>query len=53
VNVLGAELLMPESAVREGWATLSDLTKVAARSEVSVLAAQWRLYSFGLAKQPA
>ena len=52
-NVFGAELLMPEAAVREAWAALSDAAEVAARFEVSALAAQWRLYSFGLAERPA
>jgi hypothetical protein len=52
-NVFGAELLMPEGAVREAWAALPDPEKVAARFVVSALAAQWRLYSFGLAERPA
>jgi hypothetical protein len=52
-NVFGAELLMPEAAVREAWAAFPDPAKVAARFEVSALAAQWRLYSFGLAERPA
>ena len=47
-NVFGAELLMPEAAVREAWAALRDPSEVAACFEVSSLAAQWRLYSFGL-----
>ena len=47
-NVFGAELLMPEAAVREAWAATSDAAEVAERFEVSALAAQWRLYSFGL-----
>jgi uncharacterized protein DUF955 len=51
-NVFGAELLMPEAAVREAWAALRDPTQVAARFEVSALAAQWRLYTFGLAERP-
>ena len=49
-NVFGAELLMPEAAVREAWDCGAD---AAARFEVSALAAQWRLYSFGLAERPA
>jgi hypothetical protein len=52
-NVFGAELLMPEAAVREAWAEVADAAEVAARFEVSALAAQWRLYSFGLADRPA
>ena len=52
-NVFGAELLMPESAVREAWAAFPDTSAVADRFEVSALAAQWRLYSFGLAERPA
>jgi Zn-dependent peptidase ImmA (M78 family) len=38
-NVFGAELLMPEAAVREAWAALADAAEVAARFEVSALAA--------------
>jgi hypothetical protein len=52
-NVFGAELLIPEAAVRAAWAALPDATEVAARFGVSSLAAQWRLYSFGLASKPA
>jgi hypothetical protein len=51
-NVFGAELLMPEVAVREAWAALPEVAEVAARFEVSVLAAQWRLFSFGLITEP-
>ena len=47
-NVFGAELLMPEAAVREAWARLRAPGELAARFEVSLLAALWRLYSFGL-----
>ena len=47
-NVFGAELLMPEAAVREAWAASGDRDEVASRFGVSVLATQWRLYSFGL-----
>jgi hypothetical protein len=52
-NVFGAELLMPEAAVREAWGAFPDAAEVAERFEVSALAAQWRLYSFGLAARPA
>ena len=52
-NVFGAELLMPEAAVRETWATFPDAQGLAVRFGVSALAAQWRLYSFGLASKPA
>jgi hypothetical protein len=52
-NVFSAELLMPEAAVRDAWAASRDATDVADRFEVSALAAQWRLYSFGLAEKPA
>lgn len=52
-NIFGAELLMPEPAVREAWASHPDAGEVAAQFEVSALAAQWRLYSFGLAERPA
>jgi len=51
-NVFAAELLMPEAAVREMWAAVADAAAVAARFEVSALAAQWRLYSFGLIAEP-
>jgi hypothetical protein len=51
-NVFGAELLMPEAAVREAWAAFPDTAEVAVRFEVSALAAQWRLYSFGLTERP-
>ena len=47
-NVFGAELLMPEAAVREAWAAFGDRDELASRFGVSALAAQWRLYSFGL-----
>ncbi len=52
-NVFGAELLMPEAAVRQAWAAFPEPSEVAERFEVSALAAQWRLYSFGLAEKPA
>ncbi len=52
-NVFGAELLMPEAAVREAWAAFPDPLQVATRFEVSALAAQWPLYSFGLGGRPA
>jgi len=51
-NVFGAELLMPEAAVREAWAAFPDTAGLAERFGVSGLAAQWRLYSFGLAERP-
>ena len=51
-NVFGAELLMPEAAVREAWAAVPDLAGVAAKFDVSALAAHWRLYSFGLMRDP-
>ena len=51
-NVFGAELLMPEAAVREEWEKLPDAPELAERFGVSALAAQWRLYSFGLAGRP-
>jgi len=52
-NVFGAELLMPEAAVREAWAAFPDAQGLAVRFGVSALAAHWRLYSFGLASKPA
>ena len=48
-NVFGAELLMPEGAVRQHAAD-SDAPQVFG---VSRLALQWRLYSFDLADRPA
>jgi len=51
-NIFGAELLMPEAAVREAWRASPDTSAVASRFDVSGLAAQWRLYSFGLAERP-
>ena len=44
---------MPEAAVREAWAAFPDRDELAERFGVSALAAQWRLYSFGLAERPA
>jgi hypothetical protein len=52
-NVFGAELLMPEAVVREAWAAFPETSAVANRFGVSSLAAQWRLYSFGLVEKPA
>jgi hypothetical protein len=52
-NVFGAELLMPEAAVRAAWVAFPDIADVAERFAVSALAAQWRLYSFGLVPKPA
>jgi Zn-dependent peptidase ImmA (M78 family) len=52
-NVFGAELLMPEAEVRNAWAAFPDAAGVAERFGVSGLAAQWRVYSFGLGKRPA
>ena len=43
---------MPEAAVREAWAAVPDLAGVAAKFDVSALAAHWRLYSFGLMRDP-
>jgi hypothetical protein len=43
---------MPEAAIREAWAAAPDAAEVAVRFEVSALAAQWRLYSFGLIAEP-
>ena len=52
-NVFGAELLMPEDSVRQSWQASANAADVAARLGVSVLAAHWRLYGFGLAGNPA
>ena len=51
-NVFAAELLMPEQAVRATWAEAPEVASVAERFRVSPLAAQWRLYGFGLADAP-
>jgi Zn-dependent peptidase ImmA (M78 family) len=52
-NVFGAELLMPEEAVREAWTAFPGTLELAEHFGVSALAAHWRLYSFGLAGKPA
>jgi hypothetical protein len=44
---------MPEAAVRAAWVAFPDIADVAERFAVSALAAQWRLYSFGLVPKPA
>lgn len=49
-NVFAAELLMPEDPVRVACASHPDVDAVASAFGVSRLAAQWRLYSFGLVK---
>jgi Zn-dependent peptidase ImmA (M78 family) len=51
-NVFGAELLMPEHAVRNAWTELSDIAACAARFDVSPSAMHWRLYGFDLADRP-
>jgi Zn-dependent peptidase ImmA (M78 family) len=52
-NVFGAELVMPEEAVRDVWSALRNAPGLAEHFGVSALAAQWRLYSFGLAFKPS
>lgn len=47
-NLFGAELLMPEDAVRR----YAEDPDAPARFGVSPLAMQWRLYSFDLAEAP-
>jgi hypothetical protein len=51
-NVFAAELLMPESAVREAWEELEDVAACAARFDVSPTAMQWRLFSYDLLDRP-
>jgi hypothetical protein len=51
-NLFGAELLMPEPAVRAAWAELVGVAACAARFDVSPSAMHWRLYSFGLGPEP-
>jgi hypothetical protein len=51
-NVFAAELLMPEEAVRAAWTRSPDVAAVSERFGVSPLAAQWRLYGFGLTSSP-
>jgi Zn-dependent peptidase ImmA (M78 family) len=41
-NVFAAELLMPESAVREAWEELREVGACSARFDVSLTAMQWR-----------
>jgi hypothetical protein len=50
-NIFGAELLMPEPAVRRAWGESDDVAACAARFEVLPSAMQWRLFSFGLAAE--
>ncbi len=47
-NIFAAELLMPEDAVRAAWCETGEIERVAALLDVSLLAAHWRLYSYGL-----
>ena len=47
-NVFAAELLMPESAVRQAWAETREVDACATRLNVSRTATHWRLYSFDL-----
>src|SRR6266576_1164787 len=47
-NVFAAELLMPETAVREEWTRTATVGELAQAFGVSGVAMQWRLYSFGL-----
>jgi hypothetical protein len=49
-NIFAAELLMPESAVREAWAREADIEACATLLDVSPLAMHWRLHSFGIVK---
>ena len=51
-NLFGAELLMPETAVRGAWQELGEAAACAMRFDVSPTAMQWRLHSFGLAPRP-
>jgi Zn-dependent peptidase ImmA (M78 family) len=52
-NVFAAELLMPEEPMRAAWAASEDPSAVAEHFGVSPLAAQWRLFGFGLTGAPA
>lgn len=51
-NIFAAELLMPETAVRDAWVELGEIDHVASRFDVSPSAMRWRLYSFGLVQEP-
>src|SRR5205085_726618 len=51
-NVFAAELLMPESAVRDEWPRSATVSELAQRFGASGAAMSWRLYSFGLAERP-
>jgi len=47
-NVFAAELLMPETGVKEVWSGAASADELAGRFGVSGEAIRWRLYSFGL-----
>ena len=47
-NVFAAELLMPDSDVRDVWSGLEDVDACAARFDVSRTAMHWRLYGYSL-----
>jgi Zn-dependent peptidase ImmA (M78 family) len=51
-NVFAAELLMPEAALRTGWEELGSADALAARFDVSLSAMRWRLFRFGLVREP-
>jgi Zn-dependent peptidase ImmA (M78 family) len=52
-NVFAAELLMPEPQVRDHAAGMASVGSIAKRFDVSEVAMNWRLYSFGLSERPA
>lgn len=51
-NVFAAELLMPERAVRDEFALVTETEQLFQRFSVSGEAMRWRLYSFDLARKP-
>jgi hypothetical protein len=43
---------MPEAALRTGWEELGSADALAARFDVSLSAMRWRLFRFGLVREP-
>jgi len=51
-NLFAAELLMPESQVRNEWSRSTTVGELAVTFGVSAAAMHWRLYSFDLVTEP-
>ena len=47
-NIFAANLLLPEVEVKSGWADTWDMSRCAARFDVSVNSMHWRLFNVGL-----